>query len=71
MAPGQNGKITDDDVKCSFVDENWSVLIMFSLKSDLWGVIGGKSSFVQIVACQQTDAEPMITSFSDAYMQHL
>ena len=44
---GQNeGKNTEGNFKSKFVNENWLILIILSLKSIPWGVIDKKTSLI-------------------------
>ena len=57
-----------------FLNENVRIPIQFSLKFVPKGPINNKSVSVQVMACRLFGAkpltEPMLTRFTDAYMQH-
>ena len=63
-----------DILKHIFVNENIRISIQISLKFVPKDVIDNKSAFVQVMAWHQTGdkplAEPMMTQFNEAYMQH-
>ena len=73
--PGQNGRhFTDDNFKCIFMNEKFCILIPISLKFVPKGLIDNMSALVQVMAwCLTGDKpipEPVMTHFTDAYMQH-
>ena len=57
-----------------FVNEKFCISIQISLKFVPKGQIDNKSALVQVMAWRQTGdkplPEPMLTQFTDAYMQH-
>ena len=71
----QNGRHFPDNIfTCIFVNENWCILIKFSLKYVRKGPIDNNPALVQIMAWRQSGdkplSEPMMTQFNDAYMRH-
>ena len=73
--PGQNDhRFADDVFRCIFVYEKFCIFIRVSLKFVPKGPIHNKPALVQIMAWHRTDdkrlSEPMLTWFTDAYMQH-
>ena len=73
--PGQNGcHFADDIFKCIFMNEKFCILIGISLKFVLKGPFDNKSALVEVMAWRRTGGkplpEPMLTQFTDAYMQH-
>ena len=73
--PERNGRhFTADTFKCTFMNENFCILIQVSLKLVLKGPIDNKPALVQVMAwCRTGDKplpEPMLTQFSDAYRRH-
>ena len=66
--------LADDILKCIFLIENPRISIKISLKFVPKGPIDNKSALVQVMAwCRTGDKplpEPMLTQFTDAYMQH-
>ena len=72
---GQNGHhFTDDSFKCIFVNEKFPILIKISLKFVPEGPIDNSPALVLIMTwCRigtKPLSEPMLTWFTDAYMQH-
>ena len=72
----QNGRhFTDNIFKCIFLNENFRILIRFSLKFVLKGPIHNKSALIQVMACYLFSTKPlpetMLMQFTDAYMHHL
>ena len=73
--PWQNGRqITDDILKCVFMNEKLYILIQISLKFFGKGQIDNESALVQVMAWHWTGdkplTEPMLTWFTDAHMWH-
>ena len=73
--PGQNGRLLADNIfKLIFLNENDRILIKISLKLVPKGPIDNKPALVQVMAWRRTGdrplPEPMLTQFTDAYMQH-
>ena len=73
--PGQNGcHFADSIFKCIFLNENILFLTKISLKFVLKGPIDSKWAVVQVMAWLRTGdkplPDPMLTQFTDAYMQH-
>ena len=71
---GQNVRhFTDDIFKCIFLSENIWISIKISLKFVHKGSINNIPALVQIMAWHQPGdkplSEPMLTQFTDAYMQ--
>ena len=66
--------LADDSFKCIFLNENDGILIPLSLKFIPRSPINNKPALVQVMAWRQTGdkplSEPMLTQFTDAYMQH-
>ena len=74
--PGQNGRHFPDDIfKCIFVNEKFWILIQISLNFVPRGPIDDMWALVQVMAWRWTGdkslPEPMLTQFTDAYMQHV
>ena len=68
--PGQNGRhFANDMFKCIFLNENIWISNMVSLKCVPWGLIDNMAALVQIKALCRP-GEPMLTQFTNAYMQH-
>ena len=67
--------LADDNFKCIFLNENDEILIRFSLKFVPRSPIYNKLALVQVMACRLFGAkplpEPILTQFTDAYVQHL
>ena len=67
--------LADDIFKRIFLNENVKILIQISLQFVPRGPIDNKSALVQVMAWRRTGdkplSEPMLTSFTDAYMQAL
>ena len=73
--PGHNGRhFADDTFIYIFMNENICSLIRILLKFISKCPIDNKPALVQVMAWRRTDdkplPEPMITQFTDAYMQH-
>ena len=73
--PGQNGRHFPDNIfKSIFINEKYCILIQISLKFVPKGLIDNKAVLVQLMAWCRTGekplTEPMLTQFTDAYMQH-
>ena len=66
--------LADNIFKRIFFNENFCILIEISLKFVPKGPIDNNSALVQIMAWRRIGdkplSEPMLTRFSDAYMQH-
>ena len=66
--------LADDNFKCIFLNENDMIPIQISLKLVLWRPIDNKPVLVQVMAWRRIGdkplSEPMLTWFTDAYMQH-
>ena len=66
--------LADDIVKCIFFNENYIIPIQISMKIAPRSPIDNKAALVQVMACPRTGdkplPEPMMTQFTDAYMQH-
>ena len=66
--------LADDIFKCIFLNENVRIAIEISLKFVPKGPIDNKSALVQVMAWRrigdQPLPEPMLTQFTNAYMQH-
>ena len=72
--PGQNGgHFADNIFKCIFMNAKFGILIYISLKFVPKAPIDNISVLVQVMAWRQTGdkplSEPMLTQFTDAYMQ--
>ena len=65
--------LADDIFKCIFLIEKDRILIQISLKFVTRSPIDNKPALVQVMAWCQTDdkplPEPILTQFTDAYMQ--
>ena len=73
--PGQNGRHFADDIfRCIFVNEKFHILIKISEKFVHKGPNDNNPAFVQIMTGHRKGDkplfEPMLTWFTDAYMQH-
>ena len=73
--PGQNGRHFADDIfRWIFVNEKFCILINISMKFVPKGLNNDIPTLVHIMAwCRIGDkplSEPMLTEFSDIYMQH-
>ena len=71
----QNGRRFADDIfKRIFLNENVRIAIKISLKFVLKGPIKNNTALVQIMAWHWSGdkplSEPMMVSFTDAYMRH-
>ena len=66
--------LADDIFNCIFLIENDRILIQISLNRVPRSPIGNKSALVQVMACLRSGDKPlpgpMMTQFTDAYMQH-
>ena len=66
--------LVDDIFKCIFLNENDRIPIQISLKFVPRGPIDNKPALAQVIAwCRAGDKpllEPMLTQFTDVYMQH-
>ena len=66
--------LTDNNVKCIFLNENDRIPIQISLKFIPSGPISNIPALVEIMPWRQTGdkplSEPMLTPFIDAYMRH-
>ena len=66
--------LTDDNFKYIFLNEKFCILIRISLKFLPKGPIDNKQALVQVMAWHWIGdnplSEPMLTQFTDAYMQH-
>ena len=64
----------DDIFKWIFLNENVRIMIQSSLRFVPKSPIDNKPALVQVMAWRQTGhkllPEPMLTQFTDAYMQH-
>ena len=72
---GQNGHHFADDIfRCIFVNEKFCILIKISLKFAAKGSIDDNPALIEIMAWRQIGdkplSEPMLTQFTDVYMQH-
>ena len=67
-------KLTDDNFKCIFLNENDRTTIQILLKFVPMSPIDNTPALVQVMAWRRTGAkplsEPMLTRFTDAYMRH-
>ena len=65
--------LTDDIFKCIFLNENDRIPVQISLKFVPRSPINIKAALVQVMAWRRTGdkplPEPMMTQFTDAYMQ--
>ena len=73
--PEQNGRCLADSIsKCIFMNEKFRISIRISLKFVPKGQINNKWALVQVMAWHRTGykplSEPMLTQFTDTYMQH-
>ena len=73
--PGQNGRhLAGDIFKCIFLNENVPILLEISLKFVPMVQINNIPALVQIMAWRWPGdkplSEPMLTQFTDVYMQH-
>ena len=73
--PGQNGcHFRDNFFKCIFMNAKFWIAIQISLEIVPKGPIDNKSELVQVMALHWTGnkplPEPMLTQFTDTYMQH-
>ena len=71
--PGQNDcNFANDILKCIFINENFYILIIIILKFVPKATIDIKSA--KVIAWWQTGSKPlykpMLTQFTDTYMQH-
>ena len=66
--------LADDNFRCIFLNENDRIMIWISLKFVPGSPIGNKPALVQVMAWRRSGdkplPEPMLTQFTDAYMQH-
>ena len=66
--------LTDNNFKCIFVNENDRILIRISLRFVPRSPIDNKPALLQVMAWRRPGdkplPEPMLTQFTDAYMQH-
>ena len=66
--------LTDDIVKCIFLNESDKIPIQISLKFIPRSPIDNKPASVQVMAWHRTGdkplSEPMMAQFTDAYMRH-
>ena len=67
--------LSDDIFICIFMNEKFCILIRISLKCVVpKGPINNIPTLVSIMACHRPGdkplSEPMLTQFTDAYMQH-
>ena len=74
-SPGQNGRHFAADIsKCIFMNEMFCIWIRISMKFVPKRPIDNKSALVQVMAWRRTGdkplPEPMLTQFTDTYMQH-
>ena len=73
--PGQNGRHFANNIfKYISMNGKFHILIKIWLKFVLKGPTDNKTALVLVMACCQTGSrplpEPMLTQFTDAYMQH-
>ena len=66
--------LANDNFKCIYMNEHDRISIRISLKFALMSPFDNKPASVQVMAWRWTDdkslPEPMLTQFTDAYMQH-
>ena len=66
--------MADDIFKCIVMNEKFCISIWISLKFVPRDPINNRPALVQVMAWCRTDdkplPEPMLTQFTDAYMQH-
>ena len=66
--------LADDNLKCIFLNDNDRITIQISLKFVPRSPIANKPVLVQVMAWRRRGdkplPEPMLTQFTDAYMQH-
>ena len=66
--------VADNNFICIFLNENYKIPIWISLKFVPRIPIDNKPALVQVMGCRLFGAkplpEPMLTQFTDAYMQH-
>ena len=66
--------LADDVFRCIFMNEKFCISIIISLKFAPNGPINNDTALVQVMAWCQTGnnplPEPMLTQFTNAYMQH-
>ena len=66
--------LADDIFKLILLNENGRILIQISLKFAPRSPVDNKPALVQVMAWRRTGdkplPEPMITQFTNAYMQH-
>ena len=66
--------LADDISKCIFLNEDDRIWIQISLKFITKSSIDNKPTLIQVMAWRRTGdkslPEPMLTQFTDAYMQH-
>ena len=66
--------LADDIFKCIFLNEDDKIPIQISLKLIPSNLVNNKPAWVQVMAWRQTGdkplPEPMLTQFTDTYMQH-
>ena len=66
--------LADEIFKCIFLNENFRILLIISLKFVSKGQINNTSSLVQVMTwCRAGDKplpEAMMIQFTDAYMRH-
>ena len=66
--------LADDNFKCIYMNKHGRILIRISLMFALRSPFNNKPALVQVMAWRRTDdkslPEPMLTQFTDAYMQH-
>ena len=67
--------VSDDNVNCIFLNENYRILIKISLKYVLSSQIDINRALIQVMVWRQTgdkpSPEPMMTQFIDAYPNNL
>ena len=66
--------LADDILKCIFMNENNRIMIQISVKFVRRSPTDNKPALVKVMAWHRTGnkplPEPMLTQFTDAYMQH-
>ena len=72
---GQNGRhFADEIIKCIFTYEKFCILIWISLKFVIKGPIDNKPALVEVMTLHLFGTkplpEPVVTWFTDPYMQH-
>ena len=72
LRPGQDGRhFADDSFTCIFFNENWCILIKFSLKYVRKGPIDNNRALVQIMAWRRSGDKPLSESMMGKFGAHI